>query len=112
MRRITPYIQPAVEPALTYTSARNQGQMAASDTWVVKPTLVNSFTFGYQTDLQHAGEPEKNIKPLTGNSVVQTLGLQGVNAGGYTTEGFPNMTVSGLSTLSEQFRRREKQHFQ
>jgi hypothetical protein len=100
MRRITPYIQPAVEPALTYTSARNQGQMTASDTWVVKPTLVNSLTFGYQTDLQHAGEQEKSVKPLTGNVAVQTLGLQGVNAGNFTTQGFPTFSVSGLSTLS------------
>ena len=82
MRRITPYITPAVAPALTNTSARNQGQMVASDTWVVKPTLVNSLTFGYQTDLQHAGEEEKGFKPLTGDDVVdQKLGLQGVNSG-------------------------------
>ena len=100
MRRITPYIQPAVEPALTYTSKRSQGQMAASDTWVVKPTLVNSLTFGYQFDLQNAGEPEKSITPLTGDVAVQQMGLLGVNAGGFKTQGFPAMSVSGLSTLS------------
>ncbi len=100
MRRITPYITPAVTPTLTNTSARNQGQMAASDTWVVKPTLVNSLTFGYQTDLQHAGEEEKGFKPLTGDAVIAKLGLQGVNPGNFSSEGFPAMTVSGLSTLS------------
>ncbi len=100
MRRITPYITPNVELALTNTSARNQGQIAASDTWVIRPTLVNSLTFGYQTDLQHAGEQEKSVKPLTGNVAVQTLGLQGVNSGNFTSEGFPAMTVSGLTTLS------------
>ncbi len=100
MRRITPYITPNVELALTNTSARNQGQLVASDTWVVKPTLVNSLTFGYQTDLQHAGEAEKGIKPLTGDAADQLLGLQGVNAGGFKSEGFPAMTVSGLTTLS------------
>lgn len=100
MRRITPYIQPAVEPALTYTSARDQGQMAASDTWVVTPTLVNSLTFGYQTDLQHQGEQEKTIKPLTGDVVDQLVGLQGVNAAGFKSEEFPPISVSGLSTLS------------
>lgn len=100
MRRITPYITPNVELALTNTSARNQGQMVASETWVVKPTLVNSLTFGYQTDLQHAGEQEKNVKPLTGNAVVQAVGLQGVNQGNFASEGFPSMSVSGLTTLS------------
>ena len=83
MRRITPYITAGVTPALNTTSARNQGQMAASDTWVVKSNLVNSLTFGYQTDLQHAGEPEKGVKPLTGDVADQLLGLQGVNSGGY-----------------------------
>jgi hypothetical protein len=100
MRRITPYVTPNVEMALTNTSARNQGQIVASDTWVVKPTLVNSLTFGYQTDLQHAGEQEKGFSPLTGDVVDQKLGLLGVNAGNFKSEGFPSMSVSGLSTLS------------
>jgi hypothetical protein len=63
MRRITPYLVAGVQPALNTTSARNQGQMTASDTWVVKPTLVNSLTFGYQTDLRHAGEEELGFEP-------------------------------------------------
>ncbi len=100
MRRITPYITAGVQPALNTTSARNQGQMAASDTWVVKTNLVNSLTFGYQTDLQHAGETEQGVKPLTGDVADQLLGLQGVNAGGYKSQGIPTFTVSGLSTLS------------
>jgi hypothetical protein len=100
MRRITPYITPAVEPALTNTSKRSQGQMAASDTWVAKTNFVNSLTFGYQFDLQNAGEQEKGFTPLTGDAAVQQMGLLGVNAGGFKTEGFPSMTVSGLSTLS------------
>jgi hypothetical protein len=101
MRRITPYVTAGVEPALNTTSARNQGQIVVSDTWVIKPTLVNSLTFGYQTDLQHAGEQEKNVKPLTGNVADQLLGLQGVNLGNYQSQGFPTISVSGLSTLSE-----------
>ncbi len=101
MRRITPYITAGVEPALNTTSARNQGQIAASDTWVAKPTLVNSLTFGYQTDLQHAGEQEKGVKPLTGDVADTLLGLQGVNQGGFKSQGFPSISVSGLSTLSE-----------
>jgi len=100
MRRITPYVSAGVVPALNVTSARNQGQMAASDTWVATPHLVNSLTFGYQTDLQHAGEQEQNVKPLTGDVADQVLGLQGVNQGNFKSQGFPTMTVSGLSTLS------------
>ena len=100
MRRITPYVSANAVPALDVTSRRSQGQMAASDTWVVKPTLVNSLTFGYQFDLQNAGEQEQNVKPLTGDVADQVLGLQGVNQGGFKSQGFPTMSVSGLSTLS------------
>jgi len=100
MRRITPYITAGVVPALNTTSKRSQGQMAASDTWVVKPSLVNSLTFGYQFDLQNAGEPELTVKPLTGDVADNLLGLQGVNSGGYKSQGIPTFTISGLSTLS------------
>jgi hypothetical protein len=100
MRRITPYISAGVVPALNTTSARSQGQMAASDTWVATSNLVNSLTFGYQFDLQHAGEQEQSVKPLTGDVADTTLGLQGVNSGNYHSQGFPSMSVSGLSTLS------------
>ena len=57
-----------------------------SDTHVFAASVVNSFTFGHQTDLQHAGEEEKGAKPLTGDTIVKAIGLQGVNSGGYSTE--------------------------
>ena len=100
MNRITPYNLAGANPALNNTSSRNQGQMVASDTWVMKPTLVNSFTFGYQWDHQHAGEPELGFTPLTGDAADQKLGLQGVPTGSFKFEGFPAMNVSGLTTLS------------
>jgi hypothetical protein len=100
MNRITPYYLAGANPALNNTSSRNQGQMVASDTWVLKPTLVNSFTFGYQWDHQHAGEAELGFSPLTGDVADQKLGLQGVPTGDFKFEGFPQMTVSGLTTLS------------
>lgn len=100
MNRITPYLLANTAPALNSTSSRNQGQMVASDTWVMKPTLVNSFTFGYQWDHQHAGEGELGYTPLTGDVADQKLGLQGVPTGNFKFEGFPTMTVSGLTTLS------------
>ncbi len=100
MNRITPYLLPGAMPLLNSTSSRNQGQMAASDTWVARSTLVNSFTFGDQWDHQHAGEPELGYQPLTGDVADQKLGLQGVPTGSFVFEGFPTMSVSGLSTLS------------
>jgi len=100
MNRITPYLLANTSPVLNSTSSRNQGQMVASDTWVLKPTLVNSFTFGYQWDHQHAGEGELGYTPVTGDVADKTLGLQGVPTGNFVFEGFPTMTISGLTTLS------------
>ena len=62
--------------------------------------MVNSFSFGHQTDLQHAGEDEKGVSPLAGDDVVKAIGLQGVNPSGYHIEGFPAMSISGVTGLS------------
>jgi hypothetical protein len=101
MRRRTPYILVSNNlPAFTRTRLRDHRQMVASDTHVFSPTVVNTFTFGHQTDLILDGEEEKGFSPLTGDEAVQNIGLQGVNPKGYSSQGFPSMTISGLSTLA------------
>jgi hypothetical protein len=100
MQRKTPYVRPGNLPFATYTQLRDHRQMVASDTHVFTPMVINTFTFGRQTDFLLAGQEEKGIKPLTGDVAVKAIGLQGVNAKGYTTEGFPDMTISGLTTVS------------
>jgi hypothetical protein len=100
MKRLTPYVTPGPVPLLLNTSGRDHRQWVISDTHVFAASVVNSFTFGHQTDLQHAGEEEKGVNPLTGDTVVKAIGLQGVNPSGYHVEGFPQMTISGVTTLS------------
>jgi len=101
MRRRTPYILISNNlPAFTRTRLRDHRQMVASDTHIFSPTVVNTFTFGHQTDLMLDGEEEKGIKPLTGDAAVKAIGLQGVNPKNYSSQGFPSMTISGLSTLA------------
>ncbi|RPJ59001.1 MAG: hypothetical protein EHM23_15605 [Acidobacteria bacterium] len=100
MRRRTPYIRNGNLPFSTYTQLRDHRQSVISDTHVFSPTVINTFTFGRQTDFFLAGQEEKGIKPLTGDEAVAAIGLQGVNAAGYQTEGFPDMTISGLTTVS------------
>ncbi|HEY3132897.1 MAG TPA: TonB-dependent receptor [Acidobacteriota bacterium] len=99
-QRKTPYIRPGGTPDLTWTQARDHRQTVASDTYVFSPHLVNTFTFGWQTDFLLIGEQEKGFTPLFGDDVVKAIGLQGVNRSGYHTQGFPTIAVSGLSTLS------------
>src|SRR5262249_5059948 len=75
-------------------------QTVVSDTHVFTPNLINTFTFGRQTDLILYGETQNGVTPLSGSDVVDAIGLQGVNAAGYKTMGFPAMTISGISSLS------------
>ncbi len=100
MERKTPYIRPGsgFEWA-TYTQKRDHRQTVISDTHVFSPTLVNTFTFGRQTDFFLYGEEEKGVKPLTGAEAVAAIGLQGVNAKGYKAMGFPQISINSLSTL-------------
>lgn len=75
MQRKTPYILPGATPTLTYTSSRDHRQSVVSDTHVFTPNLVNSFSFGRQTDLQPIGQEEKGFTPLAGDDVVKAIGL-------------------------------------
>jgi len=101
MQRKTPYIRPGsgFEWA-TYTQKRDHRQLVVSDTHIFTPSLINTFTFGHQTDFFLYGEEEKGIKALTGAEAVAAIGLQGVNAKGYKAMGFPQITINGLATLN------------
>jgi Carboxypeptidase regulatory-like domain/TonB dependent receptor-like, beta-barrel len=100
MRRLTPYVRPGAgfEWAI-YTQKRDHRQLVVSDTHVFSPTVVNTFTFGRQTDNFLYGEQEKGITPLFGDDVVKAIGLQGVNANNYHTMGFPQINVQSMSQL-------------
>ncbi len=99
-QRKTPYIRPGGTPELTWTQARDHRQTVISDTHIFSSRLINTFTFGRQTDFLLIGEGEKGFEPLFGDEVVKTLGLQGVNRNNFHTQGFPQITISGLTTLS------------
>jgi len=100
MQRKTPYVRPSNLPFATYTQLRDHRQSVISDTHVFTPTIINTFTFGRQTDMMLQGQEEKGIKPLTGDVAVAAIGLQGVNAKGYQTMGFPDMAISGLTSVA------------
>lgn len=100
MARQTPYIRPGSGfEWSTYTQKRDHRQLVASDTHIFTPSLINSFTFGHQTDYFLYGEDEQNITPMFGADIVSSIGLQGVNAKGYKAMGSPQIAVNGLSTL-------------
>jgi len=84
-----------------YAQARNDFQTVASDTWVLSPSLVNNFTFGYTNETISYGNSYSGLdKPLLGDEVVNGIGLQGVNAQNFHSIGFPNTTVSGTGSVT------------
>ena len=65
--------------------------------------LANQISFGSTAVKVKQGESESKFNPLTGDSVVNTLGLLGVNSNGYTVMGFPSVSISGVTGLSMPF---------
>jgi hypothetical protein len=100
MARMTPYIRPGSGfEWSTYTQKRDHRQLVASDTHIFTPSLINTFTFGHQTDYFLYGEDEQGVTPLFGADFVSSIGLQGVNAKGYKAQGSSTISVNGLSQL-------------
>lgn len=101
--RITPYLLAGSFPNVgTWTRNRYHHSMVVSDTYVISPTLVNNFRWGWALDHIHDGIPELGFTPVTGDKAVAAIGLQGVNPNGYKVMGFPNTTITGISPLTQQ----------
>jgi hypothetical protein len=71
-----------------------------SDTWAVSSRVVNRASIGVNVNLVRQGQGVGNAEPLQGSSVLTTMGIQGTNLNGYTTVGFPPITISGITGLS------------
>ncbi|MCX6630170.1 MAG: hypothetical protein NTW28_21335, partial [Candidatus Solibacter sp.] len=63
-------------------------------------SLANQITVGQTKVVLKQGEAESKFSPLHGDSVVSTLGIQGVNPNGYAVMGFPAVSISALTGLS------------
>ncbi len=100
LMRQTPYVLNNGLPALVWTRARRHQQWAAGDTQIFGPHVVNNFRFGYSIDYIIDGRPEAGQTPPDGSKVLSTIGLEGANPGGQTGQGFPEMDISGLTSLS------------
>lgn len=103
INRITPYILAGSFPDVgTWTRLRNHHSIVISDTHVFSPSLVNTFRWGWAKDYFIDGDEIKGFKPVTGDQVVQTLGIQGVNPRGLKAMGFPTMNITGVNQLRVQ----------
>ena len=101
LMRQTPYVLNNGLPSLIWTRARKHQQWAAGDTQIFSPTLVNNFRFGYSTDNIIDGQSEAGQTPPDGSKVLTSIGLEGANPGQLTGQGFPEVDISGLTSLSD-----------
>ena len=99
-RRLTPYVLDRGLPKFLWTRLRDHRQWVISDTHLFSATLVNTFRFGWNNNYIEDGLETDGVKPLQGQDVVAAIGLQGVNLSNYKAQGFPIMSISGLTTLS------------
>jgi hypothetical protein len=100
MMRQTPYVLNNGLPSLIWTRLRRHQQWAAGDTHIFSPSLINSFRFGLSYDYVIDGQSEGGKTPPTGNAVLSATGLQGSNPSGLTGQGFPSISITGLTALS------------
>jgi hypothetical protein len=102
LMRQTPYVLNDGLPSLVWTRQRRHQQWAAGDTHIFTPQILNSFRFGLSYDYIIDGQPEGGQTPPTGNSVLSATGLQGSDPSNLTGQGFPAISISGLTELQDE----------
>ena len=101
MQSITSSVTPGTTgEVLDTTQEHKYSSMEATDTETVTPHLVNHLVFGYNTDTVLQGQGVGHETPTTGDSVVNSLGIQGTNVADLSVMGFPSITVNGLTPLT------------
>src|ERR1700722_2796631 len=99
MLRRTPYVLNDGLPDLIWTRLRHHQQWALGDTQIFSPKIVNNLRLGYSIDFVVDGKSEAGQTPPDGSKVLTAIGLQGANPSNLTGQGFPTMTIAGLTTL-------------
>ncbi len=93
------YVLPRNFPEFAWTRVRTNLHIVVEDTHIVSPAIVNTFRVGLYKEKFEDGGTVYGVTPFKGDEAVAELGLQGVNAGGYSAQGFPRMDISGYPTL-------------
>jgi hypothetical protein len=99
MLRRTPYVLNDGLPSLIWTRMRHHQQWALGDTQIFSPKIVNNLRLGFSTDHVVDGQSEAGVTPPDGSKVLSTIGLEGANPSNLTGQGFPTITISGLTEL-------------
>ena len=86
-------------PNLNWTKLRQSHSWAIIDTHTFSTTVVNTFTLGGNRDRSVYGVKLNGYQPPTGDKLVSDLGLQGVNSGNLSAQGFPDMFLNDITSL-------------
>lgn len=100
LMRQTPYVLNNGLPILVWTRNRRHQQWAAGDTHLFTPQMINEFRFGYSTDYMIDGQSNAGQTPPDGAQVLATTGLQGSNPGNSKGQGFPSISITGLTAMT------------
>ena len=104
MESLTSSVNPGTTgEQLDTTQEHKYSAIEGADTWTLSPHLVNRMVVGYTTDNVLQGQSVGKETPTTGDSALNTLGIQGLNIADYSVQGFPSITVNGLSPLTMPF---------
>lgn len=95
--RSTPYDWPGGVPSLPQTHIRDEGMLTLQDIHTFSSRLVNHFAAGVSHDLQDFGKPNNGLNLPHGETLIQKIGLQGVDPSGYNGVGMPSIGFSGQS---------------
>jgi hypothetical protein len=100
MQNQTASISPgSVGEQLNATQAVRYRGYVVSGVTALSSSVVNQIAVGHTAVKLNQGETESKFTPLTGDSVVSTIGLTGVNPNGYSAMGFPAVSISGVTGL-------------
>ncbi|MBI3679393.1 MAG: TonB-dependent receptor [Acidobacteria bacterium] len=103
INRLTPYVLAGSFPNVgTWTRMRHHHSVVLSDTHTFSPRLVNNARWGWIKDDIRDGGTIDGFTPVTGDTVVASLGIQGVNPRNLKAMGFPVMDIVGVSRLAIQ----------
>jgi hypothetical protein len=101
--RHTPYVLAGSFPNVgTWTRDRDHYSIVVSDTHTFTPALINTARFGWISDRIIDGGTIDGFTPITGDAVVNTIGLQGVNPRNLSAMGFPRLNIEGVTNLNVQ----------
>jgi hypothetical protein len=96
-----PYVLAEGLPALFRTILRYNNQYTLADTHIFSSSMVNEFQIARNFLKLLDGQPEGGYTPVQGASVIQQIGLQGIDTSGVQgIAGFPAMNISGYADLS------------